>query len=196
MKTTEKPSEALEGGIDGRNRLEQGKGRDTDLQIPLLGVQTPRIHTPLNDLPSRGGELIDLAASLGVELMEWQKFALIHTHKYKADGRWASPVNCIVVARQNGKSFLQQIRILGGLFLWDEPLQIGQAHTLNTSLEQFRQMMWTIEANASWSKRYALIMGQRKSRQLKARGLWCVLVAQLRVVSADRPQSTWTNCCV
>jgi phage terminase large subunit-like protein len=149
---TEKPLEAFSRGVDGSNRVEQGKDRDTDLQIPLLGVQTPRIHTPLNDLPSRGGELIDLAASLGVELMEWQKFALINTHKYKADGRWASPTNCIVVARQNGKSFLQQIRILGGLFLWDEPLQIGQAHTLNTSLEQFRQMMWTIEANESLSK--------------------------------------------
>jgi len=149
---TEKPPEAFKGGVDGSNRVEQGKDRDTDLRIPLLGVQTPRIHTPLNDLPSRGGDLIDLAASLGVDLMEWQKFALIHTHKYKADGRWASPTNCIVVARQNGKSFLQQIRILGGLFLWDEPLQIGQAHTLNTSLEQFRQMMWTIEANDSLAK--------------------------------------------
>jgi phage terminase large subunit-like protein len=149
---TEKPLEALQGAPDGRNRVEQGKDRDTDLPIPLLGVQTPRIHTPLNDLPSRGGDLIDLAASLGVDLMEWQKFALIHTHKYKPDGRWASPTNCIVVARQNGKSFLQQIRILGGLFLWDEPLQIGQAHTLNTSLEQFRQMMWTIEANDSLAK--------------------------------------------
>jgi len=149
---TKKPLEASSRGVDGSNRVEQGKDRDTDLQIPLLGVQTPRIHTPLNDLPSRGGDLIDLAASLGVDLMQWQKFALIHTHKYKADGRWASPTNCIVVARQNGKSFLQQIRILGGLFLWDEPLQIGQAHTLNTSLEQFRQMMWTIEANDSLAK--------------------------------------------
>ena len=152
MRMTEKPLEASSRGVDGSNRVEQGKDRDTDLQIPLLGVQTPRIHTPLNDLPSRGGDLIDLAASLGVDLMEWQKFALIHTHKYKPDGRWASPTNCIVVARQNGKSFLQQIRILGGLFLWDEPLQIGQAHTLNTSLEQFRQMMWTIEANDSLAK--------------------------------------------
>ncbi len=147
MKTTEKPSEALERVSDGRKGSEQGKDRDTDLQIPLMGVQTPRIHTPLNDLPSLGHELIDLASSLGVDLMEWQKFALIHSHKVKPDGRWATPQNIFCVARQNGKSFLQQIRILGGLFLWDEPLQIGQAHTLNTSLEQFRQMMWTIEAN-------------------------------------------------
>jgi len=149
---TERVTEGHPLRPEGLNSLQTVLDRDTELPKPLLGVQTPRISTPLNDLPSRGGELIDLAASLGVDLMEWQKFALIHTHKYKPDGRWASPTNCIVVARQNGKSFLQQIRILGGLFLWDEPLQIGQAHTLNTSLEQFRQMMWTIEANESLSK--------------------------------------------
>ncbi len=83
------------------------------------GSPTPRIHTQLNDLPSRGFDLIDLAADILPDgLMPWQKFALEHTHKYKPDGRWATPTNCIVVARQNGKSFLQQIRILGGLFLW------------------------------------------------------------------------------
>jgi hypothetical protein len=108
-------------------------GRDTDRENALFGVQTPRIHTPLNDLPSRGHELVDLATSLGINLLEWQKFALVHTHKVKPDGRWASPVNTIVVARQNGKSFLQLIRILGGLFLWEENLQIGSAHRLSTS---------------------------------------------------------------
>jgi len=137
----------LQQPLEGSNPDESGLGRDTEPQKPLLGVQTPRIHTPLNDLPSRGQDLIDLASSIKVDLMEWQKFALIHTHKIKPDGRWATPQNIICVARQNGKSFLQQIRILGGLFLWNEALQIGQAHTLNTSLEQFRQMMWTIEAN-------------------------------------------------
>jgi phage terminase large subunit-like protein len=85
-------------------------------------------------------------------MMPWQKFALIHTHKVKPDGRWATPVNCIVVARQNGKSFLQQVRILGGLFLWKEPLQIGSAHRLATSLEQFRQLVSLIESNDSLSK--------------------------------------------
>jgi hypothetical protein len=115
--------------------------------MPLFGVNTPRIHTPLNDLPSRGLELVDLATSIGVELMEWQKYALEHTHKVKPDGRWAQPVNVIVVARQNGKSFLQQIRILGGLFLWDEPLQIGSAHRLATSLEQFRALVQVIEGS-------------------------------------------------
>lgn len=137
---------------DGSNRLETVLGRDTDAENTLFGVETPRIHTPLNDLPSLGLELVDLATSIGVEMMPWQKFALIHTHKVKPDGRWATPVNCIVVARQNGKSFLQQVRILGGLFLWKEPLQIGSAHRLATSLEQFRQLISLIESNESLSK--------------------------------------------
>ena len=133
----------------------------------LMGISTPRIHTPLNDLPSRGGELIDLAADLGIELMEWQKFALINTHKIKPDGRWASPINCIVVARQNGKSFLQQIRILGGLFLWDEQLQIGSAHRLSTSLEQFRAMVQIIEANDSLAKQVKKIRWQHGGEEIE-----------------------------
>jgi phage terminase large subunit-like protein len=131
------------------NRLTTVLGRDTE---GVFGISTPRIHTPLNDLPSKGHELIDLASSIGVELMEWQKFFLIHSHKVKPDGRWATPLNVCVVARQNGKSFLQQIRILGGLFLWNEPLQIGSAHRLATSLEQFRALVSLIEANESLAK--------------------------------------------
>lgn len=133
----------------------------------LMGISTPRIHTPLNDLPSRGFELIDLAADLKIELMPWQKFALEHTHKVKPDGRWASPINCIVVARQNGKSFLQQIRILGGLFLWDEPLQIGSAHRLSTSLEQFRAMVQIIEANDNLAKQVKKIRWQHGGEEIE-----------------------------
>ena len=133
----------------------------------LMGVSTPRIHTPLNDLPSRGGELIDLATSLKIDLMEWQKFALINTHKIKPDGRWASPINCIVVARQNGKSFLQQIRILGGLFLWDEQLQIGSAHRLSTSLEQFRAMVQIIDGNDDLRKQVKKIRWQHGGEEIE-----------------------------
>ena len=151
----------VQTGLDG---LQTVLGRDTD---PLMGISTPRIHTPLNDLPSRGFELIDLAADLKIELMPWQKFALEHTHKIKPDGRWASPINCIVVARQNGKSFLQQIRILGGLFLWDEPLQIGSAHRLSTSLEQFRAMVQIIEGNDNLAKQVKKIRWQHGGEEIE-----------------------------
>jgi hypothetical protein len=153
--------------LEALNSPQSVLGRDAEPKNPLIGVQTPRIHTPLNDLPSRGGELIDLATSLGIDLMEWQKFALIHTHKIKPDGRWASPVNTIVVARQNGKSFLQLIRILGGLFLWDENLQIGSAHRLSTSLEQFRAMVQIIEKNDSLAKQVKKIRWQHGGEEIE-----------------------------
>jgi phage terminase large subunit-like protein len=163
-KTTQEGQQRVETGL---NRLETEMGRDTDRQNALFGVQTPRIHTPLNDLPSRGHELVDLAASLKIELMEWQKFALIHSHKVKPDGRWATPINTIVVARQNGKSFLQLIRILGGLFLWDENLQIGSAHRLSTSLEQFRAMVQIIEKNESLAKQVKKIRWQHGGEEIE-----------------------------
>jgi hypothetical protein len=167
MKTTEKPSKGHQSPIEALKSPETVLGRDADPQNALFGVQTPRIHTPLNDLPSRGGELIDLATSLGVDLMEWQKFALIHTHKIKPDGRWATPVNTIVVARQQGKSFLQLIRIMGGLFLWDEKLQIGSAHRLSTSLEQFRAMVQMIEGSDVLAKQVKKIRWQHGGEEIE-----------------------------
>ena len=164
---TEKVLEGHQTTQEGLNGLQTVLGRDAEVKIPLIGVQTPRIHTPLNDLPSRGHELIDLATDLKIELMEWQKFALIHSHKIKPDGRWATPVNTIVVARQNGKSFLQLIRILGGLFLWDEKLQIGSAHRLSTSLEQFRAMVQMIEGNDNLAKQVKKIRWQHGGEEIE-----------------------------
>jgi phage terminase large subunit-like protein len=148
----------------GSKRLQSGIAPTS---APLFGHPTPRIHTPLNDLPSKGFELIDLAKEVGVELMPWQKFVLEHTHKVKPDGRWASPINTVVVARQSGKSFLMQVRILGGLFLWDEPLQIGSAHRLATSLEQFRQLVSLIETSDYLAKQVKRIRWSHGSEEIE-----------------------------
>jgi len=148
----------------GSKRLQSGIAPTS---APLFGHPTPRIHTPLNDLPSKGFELIDLAKEVGVELMPWQKFVLEHTHKVKPDGRWASPINTVVVARQSGKSFLMQVRILGGLFLWDEPLQIGSAHRLATSLEQFRQLVSLIETSDYLAKQIKRIRWSHGSEEIE-----------------------------
>jgi hypothetical protein len=100
-------------------------------------------------------------------LLPWQKFVLEHTHKVKPDGRWATPINTVVVARQSGKSFLMQVRILGGLFLWDEPLQIGSAHRLATSLEQFRQLVSLIETSDYLAKQVKRIRWSHGSEEIE-----------------------------
>jgi phage terminase large subunit-like protein len=136
----------------------------------LGGVQTPRIHSKLNDLPSKGQEMIDFATELGINLMEWQKFVCIHGHKVRADGRWAHSELGLIMARQQGKSTLMMLRILTGMFVWGEGLQLASAHRLTTSLETFRQIVALIEANPKLEKEVKKIRWQHGAEEIELFG--------------------------
>ena len=102
---------------------ESGSDRLTQVLVTqsadLVGSATPRIHTPLNDLPSRGFELIDFADTIFENgFMPWQKWLAEHSLKVKPDGRYHHPISVATVARQNGKSTYMMARILMGLFHW------------------------------------------------------------------------------
>jgi phage terminase large subunit-like protein len=164
-KTEQVMTQALEVE-SGSNRTESDFGTPPDVKTPLIGSPTPRIHSKLNDLPSRGDEMIAFAESIGIDLMPWQKFVIHNAHKVKADGRWNSSEICIVAARQQGKSTLLLMRALAGLFLWDEPLQISSAHRLSTSLELFRQIVKVIETNDDLKKRVQVIRWAHGSEEI------------------------------
>jgi phage terminase large subunit-like protein len=136
----------------------------------LGGVQTPRIHSKLNDLPSKGQEIIDFATELGIELMEWQKFVCIHGHKVRPDGRWAHSELGLIMARQQGKSTLMMLRILTGMFVWGEGLQLASAHRLTTSLETFRQIVALIEVNPKLEKEVKKIRWQHGAEEIELFG--------------------------
>jgi len=136
----------------------------------LGGVATPRIHSPLNDLPSKGQEMIDFAAEIGLPLMEWQKFVAIHGHKVKPDGRWHSQLNNLCLARQNGKSTFMMLRILTGMYVWNENLQLTSAHRLTTSLETFRQMVTIIEGNDKLASEIKKIRWQHGAEEMELKG--------------------------
>ena len=132
-----------------------------------LGSSTPRIHSKLVDLPSRGLELIDFAESIKLPLLPWQKWVAMESHKFKADGRWASPLVTVVVARQNGKTTLMKVRALAGLFLWHDGLQIGTAHRLTTSLETFRDLVNIIEENEHLARQVKRIRWAHGSEEIE-----------------------------
>ena len=136
----------------------------------LGGVQTPRIHSKLNDLPPKGQEMIDFATELGINLMEWQKFVCIHGHKVRADGRWAHSELGLIMARQQGKSTLMMLRILTGMFVWGEGLQLASAHRLTTSLETFRQIVALMEANPKLEKQVKKIRWQHGAEEIELFG--------------------------
>ena len=135
-----------------------------------FGSPTPRIHSPLNDLPSRGLEIIDFASMLKIDLMPWQKFVLEHSHKILPNGKYATPLTCTIVSRQSGKSTLMLIRILAGMYLFDESLQISSAHRLVTSLEQFRTLVGLIESNDELAKKVKRIKWSHGNEEIEVQG--------------------------
>jgi len=136
----------------------------------LGGVQTPRIHSKLNDLPSKGHEMIEFAAEIGLNLMEWQKYVCIHGHKVRPDGRWAHSELGLIMARQQGKSTLMMLRILTGMFVWGEGLQLASAHRLTTSLETFRQIVGLIETHPKLEKEVKKIRWQHGAEEIELFG--------------------------
>ena len=136
----------------------------------LGGVQTPRIHSKLNDLPSKGREMIDFATELGINLMEWQRFVCMHGHKVREDGRWAHSEIGLIMARQQGKSTLMMLRILTGMFVWGEGLQLASAHRLTTSLETFRQIVGLIETHPKLEKEVKKIRWQHGAEEIELFG--------------------------
>lgn len=138
------------------------------IDIPTDGHPMPRIHTPLNDLPSKGQELIDFAENLFEHgFMAWQKNLAIHSCKVKPDGRWLHPIFNTTVARQNGKSSYMLARILMGLFEWNEGLQILSSHRLQTSLERFRELVSMIEASDELTKQVKRIRWAHGSEEIE-----------------------------
>jgi hypothetical protein len=150
--------------------LETGEISVDQAYLGLGGVQTPRIHSKLNDLPSKGQEMIDFASELGINLMEWQRFVCIHGHKIRADGRWAHSELGLIMARQQGKSTLMMLRILTGMFVWGEGLQLASAHRLTTSLETFRQIVGLIETNPKLEKEVKKIRWQHGAEEIELFG--------------------------
>jgi hypothetical protein len=131
-------------------------------------VTAPRIHSPLNDLPSRGFELIDFAEQIiPGGFMPWQKWLAEHSLKIKSDGRYYHPISVATVARQNGKSTYMMARIMMGLFNWDESLQVSTAHRLVTSLEQFRAIVQIIEENADLANQVKRIRWQHGAEEIQ-----------------------------
>ena len=82
-------------------------------------------------------------------LMPWQEYVIKDACKIKPDGTWVSKTNCLTISRQNGKTTLLKFRILAGLFLWDEKLQIGAAQNRDVALETFRSLIELIDG-FSW----------------------------------------------
>lgn len=119
---------------------------------PLRGKTVPRLWTkPLRELTEEttfGFEAIEfIEKQLGRGLHPWQKWFLIHSMELKEGSfTWSDfPIFrfktvVLLVARQNGKSYIMSSRLLWRMLMWDgpeenPPLVLGTAHKLRLAEE-------------------------------------------------------------
>jgi hypothetical protein len=117
----------------------------TSLPSVLLGAQRPRVsHHPAFST-SAGVEAVELAASAGLILDDWQRHVLQVALGERPDGKWSAFEVAVVVSRQNGKGSIIEARELAGLFLFDEKLILHSAHEFKTAQEAFRRVLSLVQ---------------------------------------------------
>lgn len=115
---------------------------DDELEQMVYGVTTPRLWTrPLRELTedtSLGFECIRFAHNIvGVELLPWQEWWLIHALEVKANGEFRFRTILTLISRQNGKTFLLKILALYFLYVLRAPLVLGVAQKLDIAHESW-----------------------------------------------------------
>jgi hypothetical protein len=122
-----------------------------------LGVQRPRLLLSPPRVSSAGSEAVDLAASAGLFLDDWQRYALDVSLGERIDGSWAAFEVGLVAPRQNGKGSVLEARELAGLFLFDERLILHSAHEFKTAWEAFLRIKTLIEQTPDLERRVSSI---------------------------------------
>jgi hypothetical protein len=108
--------------------------------LVAVAGSAPRVRAVRAWSESLGDEAVELAASAGLILDDWQADALRAMLAVGADGRWLHFEFGLNVARQNGKGGILEARELAALFLTGEKLAVHSAHEFATSQEHFRRV--------------------------------------------------------
>lgn len=124
----------------------------------IWGSEVPRIWTPplgpLTPETSLGFECVEFAEHvLGVELLPWQKWWLIHALEILPDGSYRFKQVFLVVARQNGKTTVAKVLILWKMFADDARLILGGAQTLTDAEETWEAVVDQAQSTPVLAKR-------------------------------------------
>jgi hypothetical protein len=110
--------------------------------MALTGVTEPRLSTPslaeLTPETTLGFEVIQFAATLGLELMPWQKLALVRGLELLPDGRPRFRTVVCAVSRQNGKTMVAHVLILWSMMTGRAKLVLGTSTNLEMARESWQ----------------------------------------------------------
>lgn len=118
----------------------------------MHGSVTPRLWTPplreLTPATSYGYDVVEFADTvLGVPLDAWQRWVVIHAGELLPDGRPRFRVVLIIVARQNGKTWLSKVLTLFWLFVDRVGLVLSTSTARGYAKESWSDCIAIAEAN-------------------------------------------------
>lgn len=114
---------------------------------PLMGATYPRLHTPWLGGNSRIDEIVELADRIGEPLLAWQKLILTDLCAVDENNMFKKKSALTVVARQSGKSHMMRMRVLAGLFCFDEDSILIMSSQRQMASKSLEIMANTIDRN-------------------------------------------------
>lgn len=140
-------------------------------KAPLLGYETPRIFTPplreLTPQTSHGFAAVRFAEDvLGLKLMPWQKWILIHALELRPDGLYRFRTVVLLVARQNGKTMLMLILALWHIYARGSRTVIGTAQDLVNAEKAWAEAVAMAESEPELAELIANIVQQTGKKAL------------------------------
>ena len=124
----------------------------TQTKTPLTGATEPRLHSPYLKGPNRGDEIAQLAESIGLPLLPWQDFVIRDMTAVSEDNLFIRKTSLVLCARQQGKTHLARMMMLGHMFLFDSPNVLMMSSNRSMALDTFRQVCYAIEGSADLSR--------------------------------------------
>jgi len=165
---------------------------------PLLGSTTPRIWTrPLVTGPpgpcgcgcaltpetSLGFDAVEFAEDpVGIRLLPWQRWLLIHALELRPDGTFRFRTVLVLVARQNGKTALFELKNLWKLFVLRVLLVLGTAQVLEYAEESWDKAVEIAESIPELAAEIAHVdkTNGKKTLRLKGGPRWKIATATRR----------------
>lgn len=152
----------------------------------LRGYETPRIFTaPLRELTpetSHGFACIRFAEEvLGLTLLPWQKWLLIHALELRPDGLYRFRTVVVLVARQNGKTLVMLVLALWHIYVRGSRTVIGTAQDLTNAEKAWAEAVEMAEDVPDLAAEIAQVVKQSGKQSLRLESK-----EQYRVAAASR----------
>ena len=116
-------------------------------KIPLRGAVKPRLENKPLNTKNRGAEVAELAESIAMPLMEWQRYVLDDLLSINEENKFIRRSSLLIAARQVGKSHIGRMRAIAGLVLFGEKNQLIMSSNRSMALTNFRDICNIFENN-------------------------------------------------